>query len=128
MELVPFRPEHLAGIEPPAMTPEQLACFRRRYRPRGPAWTGIEAGRVLGCGGIIVNDGVGTGWVVLSRPVNAVAVHRAVLRALRDASRTGDLQRIEAATLTAWPAGCRWLERLGFRLERIEGEYRRYAR
>jgi hypothetical protein len=128
MRLVPFAPEHLGGIEPPAMTPDQLEFFRRRYRARGPAWTGIAAGRIVGCGGIVVAGDVGTAWAILSQPVPAAAVHRAALRALDAACAAEGLRRVEATALASWPGACRWLERLGFRPEGIEQDYRRYAR
>ena len=126
MELVPFRPEHLAGIDPPAMGPDQLAFFSRHYRPCGPAWTGIAAGRVVGCGGIVPDeDGGGTAWAILSHPVRAAAVHRAALRLLKHDSIP---PRLAAAARADWPGACRWLERLGFRDLGIEGEYRRYVK
>ena len=126
MELVPFRPEHLAEIEPPAVTPEQLALYCRHYRACGPAWTGIAAGRVVGCGGIVPDkDGCGLAWAILSHPVRAAAVHRTVLRLLNSRAIP---PRLAAAARADWPGACRWLERLGFRDLGIEGEYRRYVK
>ena len=126
MELVPFRPEHLAEIEPPAVTPEQLALYCRHYRPCGPAWTGIAAGRVVGCGGIVLDEhGGGAVWAILSHPVRTAAVHRAALRLL---NRGAMPCHLAAAARADWPGACRWLERLGFRDLGIEGEYRRYVK
>jgi len=126
MDLVPFRPEHLAGIEPQALPPDLLAYFRRHYRPLGPAWTGIASRRIVGCGGIVVAGEVGWAWAILSQPVPVAAVHRAALRLLHEAYAAEGLQRIEASAFAAWPGACRWLERLGFQRGGIEGEYRRY--
>jgi hypothetical protein len=128
MELVPFQPEHLAGIDPPAMTPGQLEFFCHRYRARGPAWTGLEAGRVVGCGGVVVTGEVGTAWAIIGRPAPAVAIHRAALWALEKARTDAALRRIEASARTDWERAGRWLRRLGFRPAGVQGEYRRYVR
>jgi hypothetical protein len=126
--LIPFRPEHLDAIRPRALSPAQLEFFRRSYRPRGPAWTGVAAGRVIGCGGVVVTGDMGTAWAILSHPVPTAAAHRSALRALDEACAMQGLRRIEAAALADWPGACRWLERLGFQPMEIEGQYRRYVR
>jgi hypothetical protein len=128
MALVPFRPDHLAAIRPPALGPDDLARFCRDYRPVGPAWTLIAGGEVLGCGGVVVAGDVGRAWVILSQPVRAIPVHRAVRRALQIARDEFALRRIEARALSPFGAARHWLERLGFRASGQEGDYEVYVR
>lgn len=128
MALVPFVPDHLAAIRPPALGPDDVARFRRDYRTVGPAWTLIEGGEVLGCGGFVVAGGTGRAWVILSQPVRAMPVHRAARRALRLVQDEFALRRIEARVLSPFDAARHWLERLGFRAAGQEGDYEMYVR
>ncbi len=128
MELVPFRPEHLLALTPPVADPCVLAAFARTYRPAGPAWTGVIDARPVGCGGIVRAGKVGRGWAILSHPVRAAAVHRAVCRAIEDELATGSVSHIEARALEEWVGACRWLERLGFHAVGRDGAYRVYRR
>ena len=128
MRLVPFEPDHLREIVPPAMSEDDLAFFRRFYRPDGPAWTGLKAGRVLGCGGIACAGDRGVAWAILGYPIDAFAVHRAARGVLDRAVRDLGLRRVEARALIEWDNAVRWLERLGFRRVAIDGEYGVYER
>jgi hypothetical protein len=128
MALVPFRPEHLAAIRPPALDPDELPRFSRDYRRVGPAWTLIEGGEVLGCGGVVVSDGISRAWVILSQPVRAMPVHRAARRALRLVESDIAVHRIEARALAQFVAAQKWLARLGFRAAGRDGDYEVYVR
>jgi hypothetical protein len=128
MRLVPFEPDHLRGIVPPAMPLEDIEFFRNRYRPCGPAWSGIDGGKVLGCAGIVCVGDTGTVWAILSHPVRTMAVHRAVRETLDRTCRELALRRVKACALLEWDGACRWLERLGFRAVGHDGEYGVYER
>ncbi len=127
MELVPFRPGHLAALTPRVADAGALDRFARLYRPAGPAWTGLVDGRPVGCGGIVTDGEIGRAWVVLSHPVHA-AVHRTVRRAVERELAAGTVRRIEARALEEWDGACRWLERLGFHAVGRDGAYRVYRR
>lgn len=128
MELVPFRPLHLAHLTPAVAPPEMLARFMQGYWPAGPAWTGLIDGSPVGCGGVVRRGEVGRGWLILSYPVRTVAVHRAVCRVIARELADGTVRRIEARALEDWDSARRWLERLGFQAVGRDGEFRIYAR
>jgi hypothetical protein len=128
MEVVAFHPAHLAEITPPAATPEQLDWLCRYYHPLGPAWSGVDAGRIVGCGGIAIDGDTGRAWAILSHPVRAICVHRLAARVLDPVCEELGLRRLEASALVNWPSACHWLERLGFRFEHQNGEYGVYVR
>jgi hypothetical protein len=128
MRLVPFEPDHLCGIVPPAMSEEDLVLFGQLYRPLGPAWTGIDGNNVFGCGGILRRGDTGMAWAILSYPIDVIPVHRAVRAVLDQAKQEMGLRRLEARALIHWDNACRWLERLGFRPVGRDGEYGVYER
>ncbi len=125
MEIVPFEPEHLTQLHPPLMTPAQLRSFVRAYRPCGPAFTIVQRDSVLGCGGVIVAGDMGHAWAVLSDALRArpMVLHREVKRHLDQIDREFRLEQIFATVYEGFPAGRRWLERLGFREEGILTDY-----
>jgi len=110
------------------MSRDDLERFCRLYRPNGPAWTGVAAGSVIGCAGIVPVGDTGWAWALLSHPVRIMAVHRAVLRMLEHGLDDLPIKRIEARALADWPSACQWLERLGFRRSGNDGEFGIYVR
>lgn len=119
MEIVPFEPEHLAQIDPPAMTAWQVRRFAETYESGGPAFTGIEGGVVLGCAGVVVEEGVGRAWACFSDAIRErpMVLHRAIVRGLRAVEQTHNPSHIETTVYERFPRARQWLERLGFRFE-----------
>ena len=94
-------------------------------RPPGLAMTAREGDRILLCGGILptgAHPALGVLWAVLAADAgrHMLWLHRATRRFI-DIS---PLQRLEATVEDGFPAGCRWLELLGFE---YEGRMRAYG-
>ena len=115
----PFRLADLARLDPPALTAAQLEGLRGLPLPPGRAYTAEEAGRLLGCAGVLApTDGrVGRAWAILGDELRhrPLVLHRRVLRLLPRIAAELGLDRIEARVRADYPAGQAWLERLGFR-------------
>lgn len=83
---------------------------------QGEAWTGVDGGRVVACGGVCPLYGfMGNAWAMISADLkhHFVIVHRIAQRVL-DAYPA---QRIEAHIDVDFLNGHRWAEALGFALE-----------
>lgn len=92
-------------------------------KPPGIALTAFDGRRVVLCGGIIpARPNVGVLWALLAADAgrHMVWLHRATRRVLELQA----WQRIEADVEAGFPAGCRWLELLGFQ---YEGEMPKYG-
>ena len=79
-----------------------------------------EEGRVLGTGGVaFLQDGRRMAFVNLTPGAAAykVTLHKAALRALREAREAGIKELIATADMAASEAAERWLSRLGFKPE-----------
>lgn len=118
MEIVPFEPRHLLDIEPPVITQDELRVIEKSYRQLGPAFTGVEAGRAIGCAGVVIDGKNGRVWAVLSDSIRGkpFALHRAVKSGLELIVEQHGIERLEATCLAQFVTAQRWLERLGFRL------------
>ncbi|MGD1878325.1 MAG: hypothetical protein ACFB13_12610 [Kiloniellaceae bacterium] len=121
VRVVPFEPAHLADLDPPVFDPAQMQRFAAAYRPAGPAFTLMEGGRALGCGGLLIEGGEARAWAFLSEALRRrpVLLHRTVKRALPALARHYELRTVRAGAHAEFATGRRWLERLGFRFEQI---------
>jgi hypothetical protein len=121
MIVEPFRPYHLdilraQGVQPAqerqvSLVPHDYASLAM---PAGVALTVRDRDRIVLCGGVI--PGLhGTLWAVLAADAgrHMVAIHKITKRFLE----TQRMRRIEATVEDGFPAGCRWLELLGFKAE-----------
>lgn len=132
--IIPFEPAHLADLDPPVFEPRQMRRFAAAYRPSGPAFTLIEGGRALGCGGLLIEDGEGRAWAFLSDALRQrpLLLHRTVKRALPALAEHYELKSTTAEAHADFTAARKWLERLGFRydetLPRFAGTTEDYAR
>ena len=120
MEIIPFEPVHLAGIDPPVMSAAQLEVFAESYHQRGPAFTATENSKVLGCAGVVIEGDTGKCWAFLNDPIRErpILLHRAVVRGLHEIEETHDLRRVVATVHAQFHRAHAWLQRLGFRFER----------
>lgn len=118
MELVPFRPAHLARLR---LQRAQVHLgvllddpgYGMALAEAGPAFTGVHRGAVVGCAGLSeLSPGRAYAWALLSdcRAVPFRAVHRAVV----DVLNASPVRRIETAVDSGFAAGERWARLLGF--------------
>lgn len=145
MEIVPFEPRHLRRVRPQpaqaelALYQDWLADRLDPYALRGCAFTGLVAGRVVGCAGVRpLWPGVGEAWAVFSAEalMRPTALFRAALRGVAKIEDAQGLRRIQATCHADHEAGARFLRALGFRREGLlrryglggEGHYWLYAR
>ena len=122
MIIVPFVPDHLRKL---LMQPSQLEIqpmlqnneYARSLQIAGPAFTGMDDDyNVICCLGVVKqweNRGLAWGLIGDKAPDHFVAIHRAVRRFLD----LQDIKRIEAAVMTEFPEGHRWIKMLGFKYE-----------
>lgn len=122
-EVVRYRAEHLAAIEP-VFAETQYKLFATPALAKaleGPfAYTAMANGRPVAAAGL-ANKWVDywVAWAYMSADAgkHMVPITRAVRRILPELPKG----RIEAATPISYGAGCRWLEMLGFKCETPEG-------
>lgn len=126
IEIVPFRMDHLGGIEPREhdqrlirSLPDMLERIPV-YAASGPAVTAFSNGTALCSGGVAMFwPGVGKGWLYTSRAVDShrLGFHRAARGWIERIVRSWGIRRLEV-DVPEWNAmSCRWIERLGFRNE-----------
>lgn len=121
MNVVPFDPQHLRDMTPQAaqrveFTPEAMAA------DYGQAWTGMVDGKPVACAGLVeMWAGRAYAWAVLSKDVGPHLLR--VTREIRFRLDAAPFGRVEMAVDAKFSNGCRWAERLGFRLESLAGKY-----
>lgn len=116
MEVVPFEVWHLAQIDPPALSVEDVAQFEALFATSSPAYTAMDGGRVLGCAGVQIVGEVGYAWAALSDAMRErpISLHRAIVRGLRDVEREYGLRSVEITVYEKFERAKTWAERLGF--------------
>jgi hypothetical protein len=121
LQVIAFEPAHLADLDPPVFGRGQMQRFAAAYRPGGPAFTLVEAGRALGSGGLLIDGGEGKAWAFLSDALRArpLLLHRTVKQALPALMRHYELGAVTAEAHSGFTAARLWLERLGFHCEEI---------
>jgi len=124
--LIPFEPFHLGKFinRDTGMSDDISAA----YILKGPAYTAIIDGRVIGCAGVILlGYGIGIGWMCLSKEVEDYQfwLAKTTKRILRDIIQSFGLRRIESFILTESDKNQLWAAFLGFQTER---QYTRYVR
>lgn len=130
IELVPYRPEHLARIE---LQPRQRALrahvLREGYAAQlaipGASWTAVDGKRVVGCGGLQPQwDGRALAWALIGRLPRAQwpRLFR-LMRARIDAAFANGTRRIEADVRADFGQGCRLAHLLGFEVEALRRKY-----
>ena len=120
MRVVPFEVAHLAMLDPPALSTEDVGEFKALFPISGPAFTAIDGDTILGCAGVQIVGDVGHAWAFLSDAIRdrPIPLHRAVVRGLGEIERTHDLRRVVATAYYRFHRAHDWLRRLGFRFER----------
>lgn len=133
MRVVPFDPTDVAEIDPPVLPIMALPNFLATYRPRGPAFTGLDENyRPLVCAGVVAEGkDEPVAWALLSSLGRArpVAVHRAVKRWV---AKQTEFDVIAADARADWPRALKWCAALGFmaqsRTENFMGTGHAYVR
>lgn len=129
MRVEVFRPFHLDLMKAQGVQAAQVrqvslvpASYANVARPPGPAMTAFAGDFVILCGGIVtVPPSLGILWAVLSARASRhmVWLHRATKRLIE----SEPVRRLEATVEEGFPAGCRWLELLGFKHEGVMPYY-----
>ncbi len=133
-QIVAFNPVHLVDIDPPVLARSQMQRFAAAYRPAGPAFTLLEAGRALGCAGLVLEGKQAQAWAFLSDELRRrpQLLHRTVSHALPALIGHYELESVTAEAHADFAAARLWLERLGFRYDGTEkgfaGTTENYAR
>lgn len=130
MIVEPFSPAHLQKLIAQGVQPAQLqqvshvpATYASVEKPPGLSMTARAGERIVLCGGVIVTaPGSGVLWAVLAADAgrHMLWLHRATKRFLD----IEPIRRVEATVEEGFPAGCHWLEMLGFE---FEGRMRAYG-
>ena len=130
MRVLPFEPYHIdllkaQGVQSAQLTEVSIvpATYASIARPEGPAVTAFDGDRILICGGIAKLSAVnGICWALMAQDSgrHMMSLHRAVKRFID----IHPWKRLEATVQKGFPAGCRWVELLGFE---FEGEMRAYG-
>lgn len=112
--------------------------YVRVYQERGPAFTGLVEGEIMGCAGVcLLWRGVGAAWLVTGPlvPQYPLAFHRAIRDGLQTVMESLHVWRLQADIHQGHEVSQRWVRRLGFAYEGIlhkygpdGADYVRYAR
>lgn len=121
MRLVPFEPDHIHKFFNYGGQDHLVSAFSVQdledLRSKGEAFTAMKDDRVLGCGGLQrANNFRATAWGLFQRttPTDFLFVHRAICNGIK----TSHYKRIEAYVDPKMYPAMRWIEMLGFKLER----------
>ena len=135
MNVAPFRPEHLDRMTLGRVERDDPAMgeFRRGIGDMpGPAWTVMDGDKPLGSFGIVIAGDEGWSWAAFSDALRGCpfALHRPVARELANALRV--LSVVHGTIKKGWPAGRKWLERLGYKksgeIETMYGTLERFSK
>ena len=112
MKIVPFKPDHLHGLDPPLS--EEAILLTKEAVAAGPAWAGLDGDRVIGCGGLMPIGDETHAWLLLSRGSRRplAGASSFIRRILRDESRV--VMAYVQADLAGFSRVERWLMMLGF--------------
>jgi len=114
MNILPFKPEHVAGLRLQAM--QFGVDLSAADQIQGPAWTGIVDDRPVVCAGFLpLWEGRAMAWALLAFDAgrHMAAIHRAA-KARMDAA---NYRRLEAYVDPRWAVARRWVSMLGFQRE-----------
>lgn len=95
-------------------------------KPSPPCKTGLVDGRIVGLGGItILWDGVGEGWLILTKDVltRKVESYRCIYRLMLKLIEENKLRRIQAHVRTDFRQAIKMIEALGFEREGLLREF-----
>ena len=87
---------------------------------RGPAFTAVADGRVIGCGGVAVLwEGFGACWMILADDIGShgLWLSKTTMQFLQNVKRDLRLHRLEATALHESVRNQKWLELCGFTRE-----------
>ena len=133
IEIVPFRVEHAIDLMRGDLTEDNLAKsdeIAKRdgefYLTRGPCFSAILDGRVIGSAGIMTMwPGVGEAWLLFSKEVenHKRFVYETVTEYLITLVCDLDLRRVQAHCNANLPVAIRFLEQMGFEREGLMRKY-----
>jgi RimJ/RimL family protein N-acetyltransferase len=134
VEIVPFEVEHLVELMRRELTEftlqrsDEIAKARGEfYLSRGPCFSAVEDGVIVGAGGLIIMwPGVGEGWLMANK--DAALRHKryayeVVIKHIIKLACDLDLRRIQAHVDVNVPAAVKFAEQLGFQREGLMRKY-----
>ena len=118
MKIVPFKPDHLHGLDPPLS--EEAILLTKEAVAAGPAWAGLDGDRVIGCGGLMPIGDETHAWLLRSRGSRRRLAGATffIRRQLRQAQRP--VVAHVQADLAGFGRMERWLKLLGFQGEGVD--------
>jgi hypothetical protein len=118
VELQPFKAQHAYQMVEGKITPEFVKAMLK-YEEMGNSMTVTIDHKFLCCGGVIVEAGTGSLWMVTSPLVNRypVAFHRAIRKWLALFIDLYNLNRLQAYVDAQNSTYVKWIEALGFNME-----------
>ena len=125
--MIPFTAEHLMEFKHrEEVDMDDLINMAVRVEGKGPAYTGVHNGKIIGCGGIVpLWSGVADGWTVLAKdiPNYKFWFHQTVKRILRDTMEGLHLRRIQVSVRSYSMRNIKWAESLGFHNEGLMKQF-----
>ncbi len=133
IELRPFKAEDALQIISASAKQPKLDIgdpfyrkLAKRYETDGPAATGFDGDRILGCGGLVMlAEGLADGWCLFTPGIDEFpgAVARLVKHQLERWFKDFRLRRVGVWMRTDFPVGIRFAKFLGFKNEGIAEKY-----
>lgn len=110
-----LRKEDLLGVDR-----EVLQKVAEDWEMSGPAWSLLDGEKVVGCGGIVLQEWrKGTAWLLLSGLFydNVRVSYRLIRTKLQEVVKEYGLRRVDMYVVASQPKSVSFAEHLGFELE-----------
>ncbi len=128
VRLVEYRKEHAEWIfenglregDLSKLSLEELRICAKDWREKGPAWSLLQGKKVVGCGGVILQEWQkGTAWLLLSELFysHVRIAYKTVKEKLQETVVRYRLRRVDLFVDASHPVAVRFAEHLGFELE-----------
>jgi len=118
IELIPFKAQHAYQMVHGKITPEFVKAMLR-YEQEGNSMTVLYDKQLFCCGGLVIEAGNGSLWMVNSNLVgkHPLTFHKTIKKWLKLFMELYNLNRMQAFVDASEPKHVRWVESLGFSME-----------
>jgi len=115
-----FQPEDGMAVKDDLVESKWNGVFTRKTfcSITGPGYTVVHAGKVIGCGGVIINGGEGEAWCAFSKSIPLkTALNMAIIvkKMLANIIEANHLRRVYARVGKNFRKGRRYVKFLGFK-------------